>query len=362
MEPRPPHFNATALLASLHQHRVDHVVIGALAARLHGSIRPTSNADIVPDRSHHNSQRLVTMLQRHNGQIWLPDFNRPLEVQLDPGIVAAVPVLRLRTDHGDLNVVNRPAGLPGGYPELAGRADTRTVGGAPVQVASTTDLIRAALALGRDKDRTVLSSLRALQQLTERERPHIPALDESPEPATAAPVDSFHAALDASGQLAVVFDEIRPAVAAARRQLRLALDDAMYDGPSELLGRRVAIACRATTHALEELALLRAQLQPGLTQADLGEPPASIGNQHLTPNLAYQAEEKMITTLQTFADIARSGARKEVQRLLTEARLHVGAADGRLDLLEIDLERQARGLCRTGADRAKQADVDLGRD
>ncbi len=362
MEPRPPQFNATALLASLHQHRVDHVVIGALAARLHGSTRPTTNADTVPDQSHENLQRLTNMLARRNARIWLPDFDRPLDLQLDPGTIAAVPVLRLRTDHGDLNIVNRPAGLPGGYPELAGRAEIRTVGGVPVQVATTIDLIRSAAALDRDKDQAVLASLRALQQLTEREGPQTVVLDTPPEPAMSAPVDPFHAALAASGQLAMVFDEIRPAVAAARRQLRLAIDDAMYEGPSKLLDRRIAIARSATMHALEKLAPLRAELQPGLTQADLGEPPRALGNQHLTPNLAYQAQGKIMTTLQALADIGRSGNKEEVQRSLTEARLNLSAADGNLDFLEIDLERQARGLCRTGAQRVNQPDVDLGRD
>jgi len=362
MEPRPPQFNATALLASLHQHRVDHVVIGALAARLHGSTRPTTNADTVPDQSHENLQRLTNMLARRNARIWLPEFDRPLDLQLDPGTIAAVPVLRLRTDHGDLNIVNRPAGLPGGYPELAERAAIRTVGGVPVQVATTIDLIRSAAALDRDKDRAVWPSLRALQQLTEREGPQIPVVEQPSEPATTAPGDPFHEALAASGQLAVVFDEIRPAVAASRRQLRLALDDAMYEGPSKLLDRRIAIARGATMHALEQLALLRAELRPGLTQGSVRELPAAVGNHNEAPNLAYQAEERMITTLQTFADIGRCGTRKGVQRLLTEARLHVSAADGRLDLLEIDLERQARGLCRPDPSRVKQADVDLGRD
>lgn len=362
MEPGAPQFNPTALLASLHQHRVDHVVIGALAARLHGSTRPTTNADTVPDQSHENLQRLTNMLARRNARIWLPDFDRPLDLQLDPGTIAAVPVLRLRTDHGDLNIVNRPAGLPGGYPELAGRAGIRTVGGVPVQVATTIDLICSAATLDRDKDQAVLPMLRALQQLTEREGPQIPVVEKPFETATTAPVDPFHEALAASGQLAVVFDEIRPAVAAARRQLRLAMDDAMYEGPSKLLDRRIAIARSATMHALENLAPLGAELQPGLTQADLGEPPAALGNQHLTPNLAYQAEGKIVTTLQAFADIGPGGNKEEFQHSLTEARLHLSAADGKLDLLEIDLERRARGLGRTSAGCVKRPEVDLGRD
>lgn len=352
MPPAGPRFNPALLLAALHQHGVEHVVIGAVAARLHGAARHTTALDTVPGPDRDNMDRLAGMLTAAHAQIWLPDFRRPLDVRIDADTLTAARLTALHTRHGNLTLIPRPAGLPGGYRELADRADLRTVHGIPVHVAATIDLLRSAVSHDRDKDRANLAALQTLHRLTDHDR-HLTPTDRPPEPdrpGRPPPTDPLHQALAASGQLAIVFDEIRPAVAAVRRQLRAALDDAMYDGPPGVLDRRIRLARTAVAHAHDHLTKLTADLPPAHPLAELPNPLCYDLHQPAA-GLTHRAHSEVGATIQALASAGRGSRRDDLRGMLTEARLHASAADGHLDLLEVVLERTARGLDRARIDQ-----------
>jgi hypothetical protein len=50
-------FDPDRILATLHAHRVDHVLVGGFAARAHGATRPTADIDCVPDTDTGNYER-----------------------------------------------------------------------------------------------------------------------------------------------------------------------------------------------------------------------------------------------------------------------------------------------------------------
>lgn len=140
-------FDPVALLAALHAHAVRHVVIGGLAATLHGSPLLTDNLDITPAPDDDNRHRLDAAL-----------------ASIGAGGDATQP--RVRTRHGLLGIVPRPAGTAG-YEDLRAHAVAMTVHAIPLVVASLHDVVRSKEAAGRTGDRDALPTLRRLQQLVD---------------------------------------------------------------------------------------------------------------------------------------------------------------------------------------------------
>ena len=58
------------LVRSLARHHVRYVLIGALAARLQGFPRLTADADITPDRSRDNLERLAAALRELDARVY----------------------------------------------------------------------------------------------------------------------------------------------------------------------------------------------------------------------------------------------------------------------------------------------------
>ena len=73
----------------------------------------------------------------------------------------AARVWNLMTDAGPLDLALEPADS-GGYPDLVRDAESMTIGGAPVLVASLADVVRSKEAAGRDKDQVTLPTLRRM--------------------------------------------------------------------------------------------------------------------------------------------------------------------------------------------------------
>ena len=57
------------LLEALARHQVEYVLIGGLAAALHGSSALTNDADICPEPSHENLDRLAAALRHIDARI-----------------------------------------------------------------------------------------------------------------------------------------------------------------------------------------------------------------------------------------------------------------------------------------------------
>lgn len=152
----PPPFDPRALIATLERHRVEYVIVGALARVLHGTTETTDELDIVPATKERNLQRLQKALDEI-----APDAT--IDAAALPG--STNPVTRLGTRHGTLAIAIEPAGTRG-YDDLKRAASREHLGeGLRPQVASTGDLGRMLNTLRRDGDIDRLRQLRRAEEL-----------------------------------------------------------------------------------------------------------------------------------------------------------------------------------------------------
>ena len=149
------------LLEVLDRHRVSYVLIGGLAAVYHGSPFPTEDADITPDADATNLARLAAALTELNARIRSDADPAGVRFACDADSLAAVNILNLTTDAGDLDITLEPAGTRG-YVDLRRDATEAQLYGVTVQVASLADVIRSKQAANRPKDQRVLPTLREI--------------------------------------------------------------------------------------------------------------------------------------------------------------------------------------------------------
>jgi hypothetical protein len=152
---------ADEIFACLDRHGVRYVLIGGLAAVLHGSPLTTADLDICPDRNSDNQDRLAGALRELNARIRTPDRPDGVSFPHDAAFLEGVDVLNLVTSFGDLDLAFRPAGVAG-YEELAKNAEGLRVGSLTVPVAALEDVIRSKEAADRPRDRRALPVLRQL--------------------------------------------------------------------------------------------------------------------------------------------------------------------------------------------------------
>ena len=160
MSTQPP-FDPLAVLRALRSAGVDFVLIGGVAARLHGSPSLTRDVDICYSRDHDNLERLAVVLSRVHARLRGVDEDVPF--LLDARTLLAGASFTFTTDLGDLDLLALPAGVAG-YEELARSADLVDLGEASVLVATLDDLIRMKASTGRAKDRAEVEILAALRE------------------------------------------------------------------------------------------------------------------------------------------------------------------------------------------------------
>ncbi|HEY8378640.1 MAG TPA: hypothetical protein VIK91_19235 [Nannocystis sp.] len=148
------------LLLRLLEARVDFVVVGGIAAALHGSEQLTKDLDILVMFTVENMTHLMAALRplrpRNSAR---PDLG---EIQADPAELARYRNLYLVTDLGRLDVLGELPPL-GGYAEVAAAADRVELFGATCKVISLDHLITVKEAVGRPKDLLVAAELRAIR-------------------------------------------------------------------------------------------------------------------------------------------------------------------------------------------------------
>lgn len=154
-----PRFLPQEVFSVLAAHDVEYVLIGGLAAVLHGSPLRTNDADICPATSAANLERLADALVDLNAR--LETVDGPVEFVCDAAFLERVQVLTLATRFGRLDLSYRPAGT-GGYDDLVRSAVDFDVEGVVVPTASLEDVIRSKRSAGRAKDHQALPTLEAL--------------------------------------------------------------------------------------------------------------------------------------------------------------------------------------------------------
>jgi hypothetical protein len=98
------------LLAALHNDEVRFVVIGGVAVGAHGHIRATQDLDIVPEPNHANLDRLGNVLVALEARL-AANQRRGIDPELRHALYSGRN-LTLSTKLGDLDIVQRPPGVP----------------------------------------------------------------------------------------------------------------------------------------------------------------------------------------------------------------------------------------------------------
>src|SRR6516162_10090432 len=109
---------ADEIFACLERHRVQYILIGGLAAILHGSPLATFDADICPSRDGDNLERLASALEELEARVRTPDSADGVAFPREASFLGRIEILNLVTCRGDLDISFQPAGT-GGYEDLS---------------------------------------------------------------------------------------------------------------------------------------------------------------------------------------------------------------------------------------------------
>jgi hypothetical protein len=150
------------LFRALADHGVDYLVIGGVAAQVHGRRRTTKDLDVTPSPDPENFERLrsaLVALDAHPAELG-PNAPTPTAEQLR--IAPVVPPLTTR--HGDLHILNE---IPGATPfaQMRARALATDLDGIAVLIVSVNDLIRMKQTTGRPSDMEDIEALTAAARL-----------------------------------------------------------------------------------------------------------------------------------------------------------------------------------------------------
>jgi len=160
------------MLRVLARHDVEYVLIGGLAAVLHGSPTFTNDADICPRKSRPNLENLAAALRDMHARVRTDAEPDGLTFACDAEFLGQMKMVNCQTDFGWFDISFEPGGF-GGYEELATNAVIYEVDNFRVQVASLRDVIRSKEVANRTKDQAMLPYLYALEDeiaALERER------------------------------------------------------------------------------------------------------------------------------------------------------------------------------------------------
>lgn len=140
------------LIAVLARHDVDYVVIGGVAAQVHGHRRTTMDLDVTPDPDPENLVRLGAALADLEARPLEAGVERAEIPTVDPerlAIAAIVPPLLTR--HGQIHILKEPKGARR-FEMLREAALVVDLDGTEVAIVSLDDLIRMKRAAGRPVD------------------------------------------------------------------------------------------------------------------------------------------------------------------------------------------------------------------
>jgi hypothetical protein len=158
-------FDPLGALERLSEHQVDFVLIGGLAARLHGSPTVTDDLDICHSTDIANLERLAEALRSMNARLRGAE---DATVPLDAALLRSSDNLTFTTDFGSVDCMGSPAGI-GGFEELERDAEMIDLDGTAVRVASLEELMTMKRAAGRPQDLIELELLGALRDELEEQ-------------------------------------------------------------------------------------------------------------------------------------------------------------------------------------------------
>jgi len=150
-----------ALLRLLDSHDVEFIIVGGVAAVLHGSARLTQDLDVVYARTPQNLARLVEALRDHAP--YLRGAPPGLPFQWSEDTLRLGLNFTLQTDLGALDLLGEIAG-GGEYQDLTNHTVETEIFGVKCRYLDLKALIRAKRAAGRPKDLESLAELEAMNE------------------------------------------------------------------------------------------------------------------------------------------------------------------------------------------------------
>jgi hypothetical protein len=150
--PSPAPLDPERLFTTLARHRVDYVLIGALAARLQGFPRMTADADITPSRESDNLRRLAAALGDLDARIYTDTVPEGLPFDCSAAMLERGDLWNLVTAAGRLDIAFRPSGTDG-FDDLIKGAVRFEVYGGELLASSLRDILRSKEAADRPQDR-----------------------------------------------------------------------------------------------------------------------------------------------------------------------------------------------------------------
>jgi hypothetical protein len=153
-----PRFLPGSQFEAFKRHGLRYVLIGGVAARLHGSIRKTGDVDICPEPTQDNAGRLARVLEELDAKIFVDEATPALPFSGDGPSLLGMALINVLTKFGRLDIVWHPPGTDG-YSDLIRDAVVMEVFGHELSVASIEALIRSKGAVNRPKDREVIADL-----------------------------------------------------------------------------------------------------------------------------------------------------------------------------------------------------------
>lgn len=149
------------LLSRLSKHQVDYVIVGGIAAVMHGSALTTEDLDICAPMTPENIARIISALKGLNPRYRMTPQRGALPE--DPEALKGFNNLYLATDACQLDILGTIDGV-GDYGAVAAHAISIDLFGLPVKILDLDTLIAAKAAIGRPKDHRVIAELEAVRQ------------------------------------------------------------------------------------------------------------------------------------------------------------------------------------------------------
>ena len=156
-----------AILEGLSRAGVRFVVVGGVAASVHGSARVTLDLDICYDPDRDNVRRLADVLAGWHA--YLRGVEPGLPFAMDERMLHNTPVMTLVTDHGSLDVMDRVLGV-GAFDKVLEASIAASAGGTTFRVLDLPALLAAKRATGRRKDVDQIPELEALLETRRRRK------------------------------------------------------------------------------------------------------------------------------------------------------------------------------------------------
>lgn len=166
-DPDAPPLEAGELFRLLDRHGVRYVVVGGLAATVHGATRVTFDIDLVPEWTPSNLDRLAAALLEAGALLRTPGAE-PIAFPIDGRSLQQFEVSTWRTALGDVDLIAGTPTVTSGsladYGALAARAVRREAFGVSVLIADLDDVIESKQSLGRESDLVALPELHRLRR------------------------------------------------------------------------------------------------------------------------------------------------------------------------------------------------------